>query len=224
MSSAAELSRLASGQGHQLCVHPATALDLGRDRDGLRAELREKLASKYVSLDSPPQISSHLENVVGSVEIGSHDWVDHALLAAVSADAVDYLVTEDQGIHAKARRLELENRVLTVNEAVSVLRDLYDTTPETPPLVRAVTCHELDSSDPIWESFRTEYEGFDSWLVGCKREGRRAWVIEAGSRYAGVSIVKADQDPAEYGLARRDRTIRREEHRIRLRFDRAVLR
>ncbi|NTW29225.1 MAG: GNAT family N-acetyltransferase [Coriobacteriia bacterium] len=111
------------------------------------------------------------------------------------------MVTEDKGIHAKARRLELDNRVLTVNEAVSVLRDLYDTTPETPPLVRAVTCHELDSNDPIWESFREEYERFDEWLSNCKRKGRRAWVVEVGTRYAGVAIVKADQDPAEYGLA-----------------------
>lgn len=198
---AAELNRLASAQGHQLCVHPETAADLARDRDATRAEIRSELLGKYVALNSPPPITAHLENVVGRVAIGSHDWADHALLAAVLGDAVDFLVTEDRGIHAKARRLELENRVLTINEAVSTLRDLYDTTPETPPLVRAIECHQLDSSDPIWSSFREEYDKFDVWFAGCKRKGRPAWVVEVGNRYAGIAIVKTDQDPTEYGLA-----------------------
>jgi len=199
LANAAELNRLASGQGHQLCVHPETARELGRDRDEARAGIRGQLLGKYNELGSPPPITAHIENVLGRVEIGSHDWVDHALLAAVFGDAVDFLITEDRGIHAKARRMEVENRVLTMNEAVSTLRDLYDTKPETPPLVRAIACHQLNSDDPIWDSFRAEYPQFDAWLAGCKRKGRPAWVVDVDNRYAGIAIVKADQDPAEYG-------------------------
>lgn len=200
LPNAAELTRLASVQGHQLCLHPETTRDLSRDKDVTRVAIRRELLAKYVLLDAPPPITAHLENVVGRAEPDSNDWVDHALLAALLGDAVDYLVSEDRGIHAKARRLELDNRVLTVNETLTVLRDLYDTTPETLPAVTAVSCHQLDASDPIWESFRAEYSGFDDWLTGCKRSGRPARVIEVGGRYAGIAILKTDQQPTEYGL------------------------
>lgn len=203
LGSAAELNRLAIAQGHQLCIHPETTRDLSRDRDVERAALREQLLQKYVTLDAPPPMTSHMENVVGRAEIGTNDWVDHLLLAAVLGEAVDYLVSEDRGLHSKARQLDIESRVVTVNEAVSILRDLYDTTPETPPSVTAVSCHQLDATDPIWKSFRSEYGGFDEWLTRCKRQGRLGWVIDVDGRYAGVAIVKQNQAPAEYGLTGR---------------------
>lgn len=200
LRNAVELNQLAAALGHHLCVHPETASDLERDRDFARAEIREQLLGKYATLSSPPPITAQLEDQLGRVELGSNDWVDHALLAAVLGDAVDYLVTEDRAIHAKARRLGLEGRVFTVNEAVSMLRDLYDTTPEPLPQVQSVECHQLNSSDRIWDSFRSEYDRFDEWLSGCKRSGRPAWVIDVGGRYAGVAIIKRDQEPTEYGL------------------------
>lgn len=197
---AAELARLASVQGHQLIVHPATIGDLARDKRPERAETRRQVLKKYVELVGPPPITTHIETVAGRAEQGTNDWVDHALLAALMGDAVDYLVTEDRGLHSKAHRLEIENRVLTVSTVVSVLRDLYDTTPEPPPSVRAVACHELDASDAIWDSLRDDYPDFDAWFTACKRRGRPAWVVDSAARHAGVAIIKPDQDPGEYGL------------------------
>lgn|GEM_PF-6945567 len=64
--------------------------------------------------------------ILGIADEESHDWVDHQLLAAVYADSVDVLVTEDVGIHRKAKRLGLHHRVAYLAEALTEVDALSD--------------------------------------------------------------------------------------------------
>lgn len=126
---------------------------------------------------------------------GSNDDVDNQLLAAVAAPAVDYLVTEDQGLMRKAAKVGLQDRVLSLSEAVEMLEALFDKPTAPPPAVESKTAYRLNQSDPIWDSFRVDYPQFDEWLQKCKREHRQSWVISGAGRYAGVTIVNAEKQP-----------------------------
>src|SRR6266446_2516346 len=88
----------ANRAGFPLFVHPAQLRDIRNDRDPQRRALREKLLGKYPSLPEPPS-TARIESHIGSPREDHHDWVDHQLLAALHAEAVDVLVTEDIGIH-----------------------------------------------------------------------------------------------------------------------------
>ena len=72
--------------------------------------MRSTLLGKYPTLPDPPSLD-HVNSVLGPVASDSHHSVDHQLLAALLADAVDVLITEDVGIHRKAKRLLLQHRV-----------------------------------------------------------------------------------------------------------------
>lgn len=181
-------------------MHPAALADIKRDTDTSRRALRELLFNKYPLLPNPPPITPQMEAVLGATTPDEQDWVDHQLIVALYSDAVDYLITEDRGLRRKATRLELQHRVATIPEAISILRDLFDTTPRPPPAVEALKAHALDTSDPIFDSFRQDYQDFDAWLRKCKREHRQTWVIKAGgSSLAGLAIVKREE-PGEFGL------------------------
>lgn len=192
MDRAAELVRLAGKCRAGIYVHPECACDLARDNDKTRLDTRRLLLQKYAKLPSPPAISTDLEAILGPTQQGSNDWVDHCLLEALRADMVHYLVTEDQGIHRKARRVGLGERVATVNEVVDVLRRLFDETPPPPPAVKNCLAHELATDDPIWDSFRQDYPGFDDWLRQCRQEHRTAWCINDGDSHAAITIVKPE--------------------------------
>jgi GNAT superfamily N-acetyltransferase len=132
---------------------------------------------------------------LGEPVAGSNDWVDNQLLAALADDRVDVLVTEDQGVHRKARRLGLSDRVLVVNDAATALRALFDTAPAPPPHVELVRGHKLDKRDPIFDSFRADYPDFDTWLRKVRTEQRDAWVIRTpAGQYAAVAIVQPKKD------------------------------
>lgn len=131
----------------------------------------------------------------------SNDAVDQDLLAAVLGDAVAFLVTQDDGIHKKARRLGVEDRVLRLSDAIATIEGLFVRLPRPPPSVERRKAHELDLSDHIWDSLRADYEGFDKWLVGARREQRDALVIgEDPARLAAVCLLK-DEPGGEYSIA-----------------------
>lgn len=196
----ADLKRLIHTTGNLLVVHPELFRDISRDKDAERQRLRIILATKYSRLRRPPAPSEALEATLGRVLESSHNWIDHHLLAAVVGGAADFLVTEDSGIHLKAKRLDVAERVLKVADALEMVRRLYESTPPPPPAVEKVDGRALDPSNSIFASLRCDYPEFDEWLSKVQRENRPAWVIvEPGSTYAGLCIVK-EEPPGTQGM------------------------
>jgi GNAT superfamily N-acetyltransferase len=146
-------------------------------------------------------MSAALETVVGTAQPGTNDAIDNQLLTAVERDAVDYLVTSDTGIHAKARRAGLAARVVTPVEALAIVRNLFPPAPAVIPPVRHIKAHLLDETDPIFDSFRADYPEFDDWLRRCKRQHRDAWVVGASQQPLLALTILKREEPAEHGLA-----------------------
>jgi GNAT superfamily N-acetyltransferase len=190
-----DLLRALSEGHHRISIHPASVTEASGDKDEERRNVRLLLLGKYPQLAEPPDLSARLTSVLGHPKAGSHNAVDLLLLSAVDADAIDYLITEDDGIHRRARRCSLRDRVLTVSEALATVRALFPTVPFPPPRVSPVLAHSL-REDPIFDSLRLDYRGFDEWLRKCKREQRPAWVVEVDDRYAGICIVKEEAFPS----------------------------
>lgn len=151
--------------------------------------MRATLLKKYTFLSSPPDVSILDSSIVGTPEIGTNDYVDNCYLAAVKADAVDFLVSEDKGVHRKARNLGVESRVLLLQDAINLLKDLFDESPEPLPAVEEAYIYELNDQDIIFESLREDYKpDFYDWLKKCKREHRKAYIIKdrSDSGLAGI--------------------------------------
>jgi ribosomal protein S18 acetylase RimI-like enzyme len=163
--------------------------------------MRDLLLNKYVELPNPPDLSERLKSIVGLPASDSHDFIDYFLLAAVEADAVDILVTEDMGVHKKAVRLGIEERVATSGDVIDIVRSLFPVTPQAPPAVQHRIAYLLDENDPIFHSLRHDYPKFDRWLQKCKLEHRDAWVINTllAEHYQGIAIVN-QQTEMEHGL------------------------
>lgn len=194
---ALEFYRLANRSGNTIFIHPAIIHDIDRDTNQARASLRRQLICRYNSIESPPPPTILSSVEVGTPEENSNDWVDNNLLAALLANIVDYLVTEDIKLYRKATRLNLADRVLLLSEAIFVLRGLFDKTPPTPPAVEDVYVYQLNDTDPIFKSIHEDYTDFDAWLQKCKKEHRRAYIIRGTqtSSLAGICIIKEDHLP-----------------------------
>lgn len=193
---AAELVRLVIQHGHTLFVHPCIREDISHDSDQTRRETRTAVLPKYPMLPHPPA-SLSVDAILGTPGRGSNNWVDHQLLAALRANAVDFLVTEDVGMTKKARRLGLEGRVFTIASAAAYLSSLLEVTPSPPPAVLETYAHTLRASDEIFDSFRTDYAAFDGWLKKCQTEQRRTWLVDVGGRHAAFVIVNEEMNPVE---------------------------
>lgn len=185
---AAEFIGMALAAGHAVVRHEAQEADRARDRDPDRSRARDVLYQKYPKLGrsrSLPAVQAEL----GSPAEGSNDWVDNQLLIAVKAEAVDILVTEDQGVHSKAGRIGISGQVLTATDARDMLVALLPSPPAPLPAIEWISAAQLEP-DPIFDSVRADYPGFDGWLATCRKEGRDTCVIRApDGSYAAVSIL-----------------------------------
>jgi ribosomal protein S18 acetylase RimI-like enzyme len=130
-----------------------------------------------------------------------NDQVDVALLHALDINAVDFLVTQDLGIHTRARRPSpaLDNRVLTVSDAVAWLRASFESLQVRLPLVEELQAHSVPLSDEIFDSLREGYPGFDEWWrTKCVANHRTCWVVSIDGEIAGL-VVRKEETHAQAG-------------------------
>ncbi len=191
---AIRLFQIAQEVGAGLFVHPEQSRDIANDTDENRRKLRGILLKKYRSLINPRQLTDRVREAANQPTADSHTWIDAHLAAALDANAVAYLISEDRGLHRICRRIGLEDRCLSLSAALNLLEGERTVAPPSPPAVVSVQAYQLNSHDPIFSDVRADYPDFDEWLDRCKREHRQAWTVDLRGmkEYAGIAIVKPE--------------------------------
>lgn len=198
----AKLQSLSSKHGCQLYVHEAALSDIARDSDLERRKTTLSKVDKFLRLSgiqSPGD--DELTAKFGRIS-KPNDHVDVQLLYALELGAIDFLVTEDQGIHARAKRASdtLADRVLFVGDAVALLTTEYEPKAVRLPMVEEVPAHGIDANDDIFVSLREGYPDFDLWWRDkCIAEHRPCWILTVDRSLAGL-IVRKDESEVKGGV------------------------
>jgi predicted nucleic acid-binding protein len=146
------------------CVHPLTLSEIKKHKDPkVVATLSIKLGS-YVELKTEAPESPEIARLrLDDQDENSKN--DTSVIKEVFSNRVDLLITEDRGIHRKAKTLGIDSRVFTIDGFVEKV------TAENPNLVdykvlavRQSLFGQIDVSVPFFDSFRRDYAGFDSWF------------------------------------------------------------
>lgn len=186
--SLAHFVRLANENGHQLVYHPASEDDISRDKDeDRRARTKERL-QQYIRLND------RLECPWNSPTINPNDKADNEILYAIKCESAHALITEDKGIHDKAKNLGLVDRVYTIQTARDWLRRLHEKVRVQLPNIED---RELSFLTPLlsstfFDSLRQAYD-FDQWFRAKAREGKKAWVAWEAPDKIGALCVYAQQ-------------------------------
>ncbi len=189
-----ELNRIVSAK-HQLLVHPATAEDLARDKNEERRRKILARLDKYPSLEFPPIFQDGEEEKLIGIPKKDNDRIDNLILLAVHRNCVHWLITNDEGLHKKARKIGEQERVLTVEQAINTLSKVDKEELTLYPSVKNVPCHTLDLKNPIFDSLRNSYD-FDQWFnEQCAKTGREAWICSDGTNIDALCIYKKEDDP-----------------------------
>src|SRR5262249_50745864 len=122
----ADLVRKCGENSIAIFVHEASKEDISRDKDMAR---RTSTLSKIAKFQLLKGVATPNEAVLGA-RYGSikkaNDLVDVKLLHAASINAVDLLVTEDDGLHRRAKPIGLAERVFTVADALAWIEQTFE--------------------------------------------------------------------------------------------------
>ena len=195
----ASLVQLAGRHGVGVFVHEAALDDLARDTDTARRRISLSKAAKFPLIHRVKGLSrQQLAAEFGPIS-RPNDEVDSTLLHALSLGVADFVVTEDRGLHDRARRHvpDLARRVLYVADAVSLLRSTYEAVHVSLPFVEETEAHTIPQNDPIFETLREDYPEFDRWWTEkCVKTLRKCWVVIDEGKLAGI-VVRKDETTAD---------------------------
>ncbi len=196
-SGLAELVRKCSAHGVRVFIHERALEDIRQDKDENRRRVSLSKAQKFESLASTIQPArEQLVRRFGAIG-RRNDEVDVALLHALEQGAVDLLITEDRGIHDRARRAGLSRQVASVADALAWVRQTFDPKSVALPYIAELAAHQIDPADEIFASLRSDYVEFDVWWrEKCIKQHRPCWVAYVGDEVAGI-VVRKDETRAE---------------------------
>jgi predicted nucleic acid-binding protein len=146
------------------CIHPLSIKEIEKHEDPkVVATFKIKLAN-YALLKTLAPESTPIQ------QIRLHDKDENAkndtsLLNELFAKRVDLLITEDRGIHSKARALGIGSQVFTIDDF------LEKVTAEHPELtsyrvlaVKKEMFGNVNLEDTFFDSFKRDYQGFCEWF------------------------------------------------------------
>ena len=195
-SSFAELRKLSAEQHHCLYIHPMQFEDINRDKNQERRKIVLSRLRQYSQIENPPILSDQECNELGLSQSNDNDRVDNNVLFALYRGAVHLLVTNDEGIHRKASKIGLQDKVYRLGQCLLLLQRytteafVFDYTG-----VKERFLYEIDKNQPFFESLRQSYDGFDKWFQKCAEDKRKCWCIEDGdSNVVAICIYKHEQD------------------------------
>ena len=170
--SLANFVQLANANGHILLYHPASEDDINQDSNITRRTQTLGRLHQYTKLDSRPVCPWNLPGT------SRNDAADNEILYSIELNAAHALVTEDRGIHAKAKDRGLAQRVYSIQTAEDQLRRLHEIQSVQLPNIEDVPLYELtpELNSEFFNSLRGGYPEFDSWFREKAQEGRRAWI------------------------------------------------
>jgi hypothetical protein len=164
--------RLCGAHGHQLLYHPASVQDIQRDPNPERRARTLARLPQFTMLQAGPACPWNTPNT------SPNDACDNEILWALQQNAAHALVTEDQGLHRKAKERGLSERVYFIQSAEDWLSRLHEPGTVILPNIEDVELHTLTPQlgQPFFTSVRASYPDFDAWFRRIAREGRRAWI------------------------------------------------
>ncbi len=193
----AKFHKLASKYKVGVFVHEVAKDDIARDKNTNRRNISLSKIPKFQTLNKVKGLTpERLQKIFGELA-KPNDVVDATLLDALRIGAVDFLVTEDRGLHRRAENYapELADRVLFVADATALLETTYGTKDTAVKYIEDVFANSISDQDPIFDSLREGYSKFnDWWYKKCVGEHRQCWTVYDGDDLAGL-IVRKDEFP-----------------------------
>jgi len=202
----ADVVRLSNKLHRSICYHPSQKADLERDKDPERRKVNLSRIEQYECLANPPQPTAEHLALYDWQQNDDNDRVDNELLYAAFQGAVRYLVTQDKKMHHKAKRAAISDLVLTIDDYLDLLRQedeaANDKADDSSPMsnISQTLLKDIPLTDPIFDTLKESYLGFDKWFRKAASEDRHAWVArDSRSKITAICIHKEEGPEDDIG-------------------------
>lgn len=188
--------RLYDSTEYKIVIHPKTKVEASKCTDEEIKKIFLSKISVYKEIKDPPLAPEEFHKLLGCKNI--HDEIDNELLFSVNRNCVDYLITNDQDMLKKAKKINLDNRVLSIEKALEIFQEKEKIDLRTPVFITNEFLYNIDLNDTFFDSLRNDYLGFDYWFKKKQLQEGKALVTKANGKIKSFLMMKIEDENEKY--------------------------
>ncbi|GLB49414.1 PIN domain-containing protein [Neptunitalea lumnitzerae] len=192
----AKFYRIAITNECEILYHPkAIPMDVSRDKNTERKKIIISKLNKYQSLQDYAKPTVEFTSKFKNQKI--NDEIDNKQLFQLKKRFVDFFVTQDNGIHKNATKLNLSNKVLTIEQALKFLEDQFTFKIPSHPILREHSIREIETkfNSSFFDSLREDYGEvqFNNWLQKCVTKNRKCYSLIVEDNLQAILIYNIEK-------------------------------
>lgn len=183
---------------YKIVIHPATIEDLSHIKDYNDRDIFYSKVKIYNIIERPPKATDNFNKLVGCSKL-PNDLIDNNLLYAVYKDCVSYLITNDKKLKNKAKKANIDDRVLNIEDAINLFKPLEEKEIRTPAFIQHEYLYNIELEDVFFSSLKADYKGFEDWYKKKAREGKKAYITrDTNNNIGSFLMIKIEDQNEDY--------------------------
>lgn len=161
---------------YQICIHPVTQSEIFSNKNKEAVQAFTIKMQSYELLRKPPKLHPAVDSLSKQEDKNGNDKNDTSILNEIYCGRVDAFITEDKGIHRKAKLLGIEDRVFKIDSFLELMQKQNPGFVDYDILqIKKVNFIDVDVEDPFFDSFKVDYPDFEKWFN--KKSSDEAYVL-----------------------------------------------
>ena len=124
---------LYDSDNYSIVIHPKTLIETDKIKDEKKKSIFKSKLNVYNIIDNPPKITKEFNNLAGVKN--ENDKIDNEMLYAVYKNCVTFLITNDKELVKKGKKLNLSQRVLSIDDALEIFKEDEKVIIQTPVFI-----------------------------------------------------------------------------------------
>ena len=181
---------------YEKCYHPLSLEEIRTHTDSKVVKTMEIKLKNYNELKTLSPDSPGIEEIRKN-DKSRNDEIDTSIVNEVYNKRVDFLITEDRGIHSKAKGLGIGEKVFKIDAFLEkVVAENPDLTDYKVLAVRKEYFGNINIDDHFFDSFKTDYSGFEAWFN--KKSDKQAYICLEDEDIKAFLYIKKEEEDESY--------------------------
>lgn len=183
----------------KIVIHPKTFKEIKKYPNDNEREIFLSKISVFPKIDNPPIPPKSFHKSVGVKS--ENDIIDNEMLYAVRQNCVKYLITNDNSLISKGRKICLGDRVLSVKDAIEKFSSIEKKNEILSPSIhiKYEYLYNIDIDDPFFESLKDDYPGFAKWFARKQENNEKAYITrDLNGNVTSFLLLKLENENEDY--------------------------
>lgn len=178
------------------CVHPLSIEEVSGHKDPEIVKTMKIKMGNYNLLQTESPECEQIKDIRKN-DVTRNDFIDTSILKEVFNNRVNYLITEDRGIHKKAILLGISEKIFTIDAFLEkVIAENPSLKEYTVLSVKKEFFGNLNLSDTFFDSFKEDYFEFQEWFNS--KSDKSSYVCVTNDKVRAFLYLKVENNNEVY--------------------------